>query len=49
MKTLQILGAGCPNCKKLAENTEAAAQRLGISDRTLRYKLSQMREQGYAV
>jgi len=30
MKTLQILGAGCPNCKKLAENTEAAAQRLGI-------------------
>ena len=30
MKTLQILGTGCPKCKKLAENTEAAAQRLGI-------------------
>jgi hypothetical protein len=22
MKKLQILGTGCPNCKKLAENTE---------------------------
>jgi len=30
MKTLQILGPGCPKCKKLAENTEAAAKRLGI-------------------
>ena len=30
MKTLQILGTGCPRCKKLAENTEAAAKRLGI-------------------
>lgn len=30
MKTLQILGTGCPKCKKLAENTEAAARRLGI-------------------
>lgn len=29
MKTLQILGTGCPKCKKLAENTEAAAKRLG--------------------
>jgi len=33
MKTLQILGAGCPNCLKLAENTEAAAKRLGIEYR----------------
>jgi len=33
MKTLQILGTGCPNCKKLAENTEAAAKRLGIPHR----------------
>jgi small redox-active disulfide protein 2 len=33
MKTLQILGTGCPNCKKLAENTEAAAKRLGIAYR----------------
>lgn len=30
MKRLQILGPGCPKCKKLAENTEAAAKRLGI-------------------
>ena len=33
MKTLQILGAGCPNCRKLAENTEAAAKSLGIEYR----------------
>lgn len=33
MKTLQILGTGCPKCIKLAENTEAAAQRLGIEYR----------------
>jgi small redox-active disulfide protein 2 len=30
MKKLQILGTGCPKCKKLAENTEAAAKALGI-------------------
>jgi len=30
MKTLQILGTGCPKCKMLAENTEKAAKRLGI-------------------
>ncbi|HPO14408.1 MAG TPA: thioredoxin family protein [Candidatus Hydrogenedentes bacterium] len=30
MKTLQILGTGCPKCKKLAENAEMAAQELGI-------------------
>jgi small redox-active disulfide protein 2 len=30
MKTLQILGTGCPKCRKLAENTEEAAKRLGI-------------------
>ena len=29
-KKLQILGTGCPKCKKLAENTEAAARALGI-------------------
>jgi small redox-active disulfide protein 2 len=33
MKTLQILGTGCPKCKKLAENTEAAARCLGIEHR----------------
>lgn len=30
MKKLQILGTGCAKCKKLAENTEAAARALGI-------------------
>jgi small redox-active disulfide protein 2 len=30
MKKLQILGTGCPKCKKLAENAEAAAKALGI-------------------
>ena len=30
MKTLQILGTGCPKCKKLTENAEAAAKALGI-------------------
>lgn len=30
MKKFQILGTGCPKCKKLAENTEAAAKALGI-------------------
>jgi len=30
MKKIQILGTGCPKCKKLAENTETAAKNLGI-------------------
>ena len=30
MKTIQILGTGCPKCKKLAENAEAAAKAMGI-------------------
>ncbi len=33
MKTLQILGTGCPKCKKLAETTEAAAMSLGLEYR----------------
>ena len=28
MKKIQILGTGCPKCKKLAENAEAAAKDL---------------------
>ncbi len=28
MKRIQILGTGCPKCKKLAENAEAAAKQL---------------------
>lgn len=30
MKKLQILGTGCPKCKKLAELTDAAAKKLGL-------------------
>ncbi len=30
MTKIQILGTGCPKCKKLAENAEAAAQDAGI-------------------
>lgn len=30
MKKLQILGTGCPKCKKLLELTEQAAIELGI-------------------
>ena len=29
---LQILGSGCPKCKKLADQTEAAAKALGMED-----------------
>ena len=28
MRKIQILGTGCPKCKKLAENAEAAAREL---------------------
>jgi small redox-active disulfide protein 2 len=31
MKRIQILGTGCPKCKKLAETAEAAAKELGIA------------------
>jgi small redox-active disulfide protein 2 len=30
MKKIQILGTGCPKCKKLTENAQAAAQSGGI-------------------
>jgi small redox-active disulfide protein 2 len=30
MKKIQILGTGCPKCKKLAENAETAAKELGL-------------------
>ena len=33
MKNIQILGPGCPKCRKLAENTEAAAKELGLEYR----------------
>jgi small redox-active disulfide protein 2 len=37
MKTLQILGSGCPKCRKLAEAAEEAASSLGIE-----YKLEKV-------
>jgi small redox-active disulfide protein 2 len=30
MKRVQILGTGCPKCKKLAENAQAAVQEAGL-------------------
>jgi len=30
MKKIQILGTGCPKCRKLAENAEAAAKELEL-------------------
>ena len=30
MKKIQILGVGCPKCKKLAENAETAIKELGV-------------------
>jgi len=30
MKKIQILGGGCPKCKKLEQNAEAAAKGLGL-------------------
>jgi small redox-active disulfide protein 2 len=30
MKRIQILGTGCPKCRKLAEETEKAAKELGL-------------------
>jgi small redox-active disulfide protein 2 len=30
MKRIQVLGTGCPKCKKLAEQAEAAAKEVGI-------------------
>ena len=30
MKKVQVLGTGCPKCRKLAANTKAAAEAAGI-------------------
>jgi small redox-active disulfide protein 2 len=30
MRKIQILGTGCPKCKKLAENAKSAVKDLGI-------------------
>ncbi|MBX7244044.1 MAG: TM0996/MTH895 family glutaredoxin-like protein [Candidatus Sumerlaeaceae bacterium] len=37
MRKIQILGTGCPKCKKLAESVEAAAR-----DLQLEYELSKV-------
>ncbi len=39
MKKIQILGTGCPKCKKLAETAEAAAKACGIE-----YELTKVTE-----
>jgi len=31
MKKIQILGTGCPKCRKLTETAETAARELGLS------------------
>ncbi len=33
MTSIQVLGPGCANCRRLAENVEAAANQLGIEYR----------------
>jgi len=33
MKLLQVLGTGCPKCKRLAEATEEAAKAIGLEYR----------------
>ena len=54
--TIQILGGGCPNCRRLEENAREAATRLGLeatvekvtdSDQILEYGV--LRTPGYAV
>jgi small redox-active disulfide protein 2 len=33
MMRIQVLGTGCPKCKKLTDNVEAAAKVLGIEQK----------------
>ena len=39
MKKIQILGTGCPKCKKLTENAESAAKELGVE-----YKIEKVKD-----
>ncbi len=39
---IQILGTGCPKCKKLMENTQQAVKELGITAEVI--KISQIDE-----
>jgi len=36
MKTIMILGTGCPKCKKLIEITEKAVKELGIESEIIK-------------
>ena len=36
MKLIQILGTGCPKCKKLEENTRLAVQQIGLECEVLK-------------
>jgi small redox-active disulfide protein 2 len=36
MRTIAILGTGCPRCQAMADNAEAAARELGIECQLLR-------------
>ena len=54
--TIQILGGGCPNCKKLEENALAAAKSLGIeakiekvTDSDAILEMGVLRTPGYAI
>jgi small redox-active disulfide protein 2 len=50
MKTIQILGVGCPKCRKLAANAERAARELGIEYELERVKdLAQIMKSGVMV
>lgn len=36
MTLIQVLGTGCPKCKKLEENTRLAAQQIGLKCEVLK-------------
>lgn len=38
MKTIQVMGPGCPKCEKLAENAAEAAQALGMEFELVKIK-----------
>lgn len=41
MKDIVVLGPGCPNCERLAQNAEAAAKALGLEYQL--YKITDVR------
>ena len=38
MKTIQVMGPGCPKCEKLADNATEAAQALGLDFELVKIK-----------